>query len=403
MFSLHTNLLRFKQNWRVWLLRQAVGVVVFATALYLIPHRWCALGARAWFDGELPVQQRLARGVEENLRAEVDITRYATGSGVFDGEWLFGTYQMAGLGFAQTALEHPELRARHVELIELCVERMLDERVRAFDKQAWGDDPIESLASGRGHAAYLGYANCVLSYLRLLSPSNRYAKLNDEITAALARRVTESSTLLIETYPAEIYPVDNCAVIASIALYDRATGRDHATLIKRWLGRCREKYVDRRTGLFYQAVSANGAPADAARGSGTCLGLYFLSLVDDSLSAELYQAVRRELAGKFLGFGAVHEYPASAPAGSGDIDSGPILLGYSISATGFCVAGARIHADREYFGRLYSTAHLFGAPRNSGESQHFVTGGPLGDAIMFAMLTAQPRSTLYPSGKTSRK
>ena len=130
---------------------------------------------------------------------------------------------------------------------------------------------------------------------------------------------------------------------------------------------------------------------DHARGSGTALAVYLLSFSDPGLAAELYRAVKDKLARTFLGFGVVREYPSGNSGSSGDIDSGPVILGFGVSPTGFSLAGARIYRDEAFFADLYATAYLFGAPLDREDRRGFVTGGPLGDAILFAMLTAQPR------------
>jgi hypothetical protein len=155
--------------------------------------------------------------------------------------------------------------------------------------------------------------------------------------------------------------------------------------------RLRDKYTDPKSGLIYQCIDgSNGNPHDAPRGSGTCLGLYFLSFYDPALSKELYMSAKRELQGGILGFGGMKEYPASVKGGLGDIDSGPVILGYGISPTGFMIAGTRIHGDYKFFRSLYSTAYLCGAPWDSSGKRIFATGGHIGNAIMFAMLTSIP-------------
>ena len=127
-----------------------------------------------------------------------------------------------------------------------------------------------------------------------MDPRSDYTDLNDRITAALVRRLENCPILLLHSYPNEVYPVDNCAVIGSIGLYDQATGADHRALIAKWVQRCREKYVDAQSGLLYQCVDPRtGAPADLPRGSGTTLGLYFLSFADPKFAGDLYAAVRR--------------------------------------------------------------------------------------------------------------
>jgi len=86
----------------------------------------------------------------------------------------------------------------------------------------------------------------------------------------------------------------------------------------------------------------------------------------------------------------MQEYPESSPGGIGDVDSGPVIMNFGVSPTGFMIAGTQIFGDHDYFKKLYRTSVLFGAPLDSGGKWEYVCGGPLGNAIMFAMLTAVP-------------
>lgn len=84
----------------------------------------------------------------------------------------------------------------------------------------------------------------------------------------------------------------------------------------------------------------------------------------------------------------MRERPRADP-GAGDIDSGPVILGYGVSASGFAMGPARSFGDRERYAGLYATAELFGAPQRSERHGHrHLTGGPLGDAVLCAMQTA---------------
>ena len=67
-----------------------------------------------------------------------------------------------------------------------------------------------------------------------------------------------------------------------------------------------------------------------------------------------------------------------------------MILGYSFSGTGFALAPAKIHGDQELFADLFSTAYLMGAPHQEAGIRNFVAGGPLGNAILLAMITAGP-------------
>lgn len=56
------------------------------------------------------------------------------------------------------------------------------------------------------------------------------------------------------------------------------------------------------------------------------------------------------------------------------------------------VALSRMHGDRGAFEGLWATTRLFGVPVDRAGARNFAFGGPLGDALLFAMLTA-PRGT----------
>ena len=377
------------KNISVRLLRLTIVVLLFALVTYLIPHYWCAREAPQIFSNSGNIQEKIAKQVESIISHEMDRKSFKTGSELFNGEWLFGSYMMSGMGFGQMSILNPGQKERYLTQMEKCIRQMLSPDVREFDKNSWENDPIDSLDSDSDHAAYLGYFNLLLSFHRLLKNKSEFSGLNDRITSALARRLEKSRTLLLQTYPGEYYPVDNCAVIASIGLYDRATGANHSDLTGKCLSRMKTKYTDEKTGILFQCVDGEtGIPADLPRGSGTSLGLYFLSFIDPDLSLSLYNSLKRELRSGLFGFGGIKEYPSSVKGGYGDIDSGPVIFGYGFSASGFTVAGTRIHGDYDLFRKLYATVYLFGAPYDSNGKRNFVIGGPIGNSIMFAMLTA---------------
>jgi len=368
-----------------------LSLAVLAVSLRWLPSAWCGREATALLADDLELQLALARGAERWTTAELTAGDLMTGSERFDGEWLFGASMMAGLGYAQVAAAHPEQRPKQLRALEGCIDRMLSPELRAFDRAAWGTDPLEDLGSSRAHAAYLGYMGLVLSLHRRFVPDSRHAELHDRIMAHLHQAVHQSPIGLASTYPGEVYPVDNAAIIGALALHQRATGIDHREVLTAWAARL-PSLRDPDTGLLVQAVAPDGSTVDGPRGSGTALAAWFLSFADAEQSRSLYEAVREHLRRDLLGFGAVREYPPGVD-GHGDIDSGPVVLGVSISATGFGLAASRIHGDAETFESLWSTAYLFGAPVDRDGTRSFALGGPLGDAMMFAVLTAQPART----------
>lgn len=366
-----------------------------ALCLRFAPSQWHGRHAEALWNDDLDLQRAMARGVDGWRHRGLNADDLLTGSQRFDGEWLFGTYMMAALGYAQLAKADPEHHHAYMRAMEDCIDQLLSAPVRAFDRAAWGSDPLADLGTDRGHAAYLGYLALVLSAHRSLDPQSRFAEIHDRICEHLARNLERSPVGLVPTYPSETYPVDNTAIFGALALHQRATGADHSTVLARARKTLR-RFTDQHTGLLIQKVGTReGQTVDGPRGSGTALATYFLSFWDEELSAALYQPLRRELRRDLLGFAAIREYPEGVH-GRGDIDSGPVVLGVSVSSTGFALAGARIHGDKSTFTGLVRTAYLFGAPTDRDDRRNFAFGGPLGDALMFALLTARPSASWGP-------
>jgi hypothetical protein len=263
--------------------------------------------------------------------------------------------------------------------------------MRDFGRDAWhGEDVMASLAGPHGHA-YMAYPALAVGMARLLDPAfpAELARQHDALVAAFERRLLASPTGLIETYPGEAYPTDTAAVAAAIAVHGRVTGADHARVLAHWAARVRAVQIDPKSGYVHQRMSAStGRPHDAPRGSGTGLAAYFAGFADRALARDLAAALVRHES-TFMGYGAIREY-AEGHAGRGDVDSGPVLFGVSVAATGFALAATRAHGYASSFQRLYRTTELFGAPVVFGGQRTFLTGGAIGNALLLAMLTSGP-------------
>ncbi len=338
------------------------------------------------YDDDLSLARAHADGVARWTEEPLGEGDFSTGVQRFDGEWLFGTYVMSAIGHANVARAHPEYREVAVRRMESALSAVKRREVRAFDRAAWGRYPLADIGTRRAHVAFLGYYGLALALLVELDPDSPHADLEGRIVAHLSRLMRQSESGLLETYPAETYPVDNAAAIAALGVHDRATGEDHGDIVSRYAALLREHYRDPETGLLYQAVNRRGAAVDRARGSGTAFASFFLSYADPQLSRELYDAMHTHLLRRGFGFAAMREQMHGGSFES-DVDSGPVFFGLSPSATGFALGAARANADEETFAALYATAALAGAPIDHRGVRTFAMGGPIGDAILFAMIT----------------
>ena len=371
-------------------MRRAVALGIALLATRLVTPWWCGRDAGRWLAGDAAIAVELGNELVA-FETSDDLARAAPAPGRFTGEWALVTHQMTALGLAQLCLAHPEERARLAPEVTRAARKSFLPEMRGFGTLAWdGEDAMASLEGTHGHA-YLAYAALALGMARLLDPGfpPALARQHDALVAAYERRLLASPTGLIETYPGEAYPTDTAAVAAAIAVHGRATAVDHGRVLAHWAERVRKVQIDPASHLVIQRMGARDARAhDAPRGSGTALAAYFAGFADPGVARALAEGLFRHES-TFWGFGAIHEY-AEGHAGWGDVDSGPVLLGVSVSATGLALAAARAHGYRGAFERIYRTTELFGAPVVSEGRRRFLTGGPIGNALLLAMLTSGP-------------
>jgi len=413
IFIIIRILLYIKQFKSVQLVKVKVAVyfLLIVVVVSIFSIFWTPRDAKKWMSNDVELQQQFINAIRPMVHRQPDYFSVANVYG--EGEWLFVTYAMAGYGYGQVAMANPKLKDSCLKEMTFCIHKLLSKEVKEFDSMAWSEDPLESLDGKNDHVAYLGYLNLLLSMHRFLDKNSEFSSLNDSITKTLVLRYENCKIGLLETYPGVIFPADNAPAIGSIGMYSKATGIDHFPFLNKWFANFQKKYVDKLTGLTYQWVKVVKLEADSVtlaslnhksvdslqinndkvicslpRGSGTAACIYFLSFADTILTKQLYQSVKEELAASMGVFGAIKEYPKMYADESGDIDSGPLIFGLGISATGFIMSGAKIFKDEKFFSQLCSIAYLVGVPANSTQKFQFTFGDKIGNTILFAMLTA---------------
>jgi hypothetical protein len=369
-------------------LRTPVALLVAVLVLFTVPRRLVGRDAAGLYQGDLSLLIPRGDQVAHEVLTGFDATDFDTGDARFNGEWAFGTNQMVVLGLSQIILAHPEradLRTRWLPAIRRSTENLLSPSTRAFGTTAWGNDALDALDDLSSRDAWLGYVALALSMHRLVDPAFPHAEIHDRLIKTLRARIETSATGLFQTYPGETYPVDVSASVGAIALHAKATGGNVTTFVARWVSAMRTRFVDPKSG--YLAQSAVGDQAGIPRASGTAFAAYMVGFADRTFAKELFDALRRNGDTELIGFSTIDEYPDGVQ-GTGDIDSGPVILGASTSGTGFTIASARRFHDRALFTRLHRTATLVGLPFSNGNRKGYAVGGLLGDAILLAMDTA---------------
>ena len=304
----------------------------------------------------------------------------------FQGEWAIATYSMLTAALTNIAFKFPETRDDSLMIVDKLIERVKALELRLFDSNRWGEDPLDSLSGNNGHIGYLGHLNWMLGAHYFLGGDSRYDELFPSVTEALYRRLKASPAFCSETYPQEIYIPDNVVVFASIANYSLMFDGKYKDLHESWVKHARNKLLDRSTGLLPFYLNHNCEAIEGVRGSGAGWNSYYLPYIDQTFATEQFENLKQHLLQTRLITG-VREYPKGV-FGLGDVDSGPVLLGFSPSGTGFAVGGAAHTNDADLLSKLLFTSEVVGSSLEWGGRRSYLLAPLVGEAIMLAMKTA---------------
>ncbi|MEV4223782.1 hypothetical protein [Nonomuraea sp. NPDC049725] len=232
------------------------------------------------------------------------------------------------------------------------------------------------------------------------------AALGAAFDASLAASRAASGSPYLAAYPGQAWPVDSTVAVASLRLHDALLPPRYGGTAERWLRAVRQR-LDPRTGLLpHRAAVAEGSaglpgagePVEGARGSSQSVIQRFLVEVDPGFAREQYVRFRERFVVSPLGLGpATREYPVGLD-GPGDVDSGPLPLGVSLSASVVTLGAAQVQGDAALAGALADYGELVGLPVGTPWTKRYAFGlMPIGDAFLAWSKTALPWVTPPPS------
>lgn len=274
-------------------------------------------------------------------------------------------------------------------------------RVEALRESRWALARLESsqgraVFSPRLQPAYgifwAGWTNWLRGAILTLSGADdpeevrRFTEASTEIAAAFDR----SGTPYLQAYPGQVWPVDSTVAIASLRLHDSLFAPGYGRVVARWLEGVRSR-LDPATGLMPHRVSAvDGAVVEGARATSQTMIHRFLPEIDAEFAATQYAGFRSRFLDYPLGFGpAIREYPRGND-GVGDVDSGPLIAGISLSATVVASGAARVNGDHDLAAALGSEGELLGVPLTLPGTKRYAGGlVPIADAFLVWSATAR--------------
>jgi hypothetical protein len=260
---------------------------------------------------------------------------------------------------------------------------------------------------------YRGWTNWLRGGILALQPAGQLDPVEQQRFEAdsteLAAAFDGSASPFLAAYPGQAWPVDSVVAIASLRLHDAirpaevllpggaevapaevAPARFGGT-VARWLTGVRAR-LDPLTGLIPHRVDlATGTPTEEARATSQSLIERFLVDIDPDFARAQYLAYRDQFVRYPLGLGpAVREFPSGVD-GQADVDSGPLPLGVSLSATVVTLGAAQVENDAPLAGALANYGEFVGAPLYTPGTKRYAFGVlPIGDAFLAWSKTARP-------------
>jgi hypothetical protein len=168
-------------------------------------------------------------------------------------------------------------------------------------------------------------------------------------------------------------------------------GTDHDALIRDWLAMAQRRLVDPDSGLLVSSFTTDAQPLDGPEGSTLWMVAHCLQLLDETFARDQYERTSRQLGEITLGFGYAHEWPRTW-RGPADIDSGPIVPFFNISAgsSGMALIGASAFADEPFLGALATTLNFAAFPSQQSGRLKYCASNQVGDAALLYAATLGP-------------
>ena len=318
----------------------------------------------------------------------------------FQGEWALYTCSMTSAALANIAILYPQNKELSIKFIGQIIDIAMSEEIREYDRLRWREDPLDGIYGNLSHISYYSHLAWMISRYKQIGGDGKYDDLYHSLCKAMNRRIRQSKSLNLPTYPGEyIYIPDMLVAIVALANYSSQYEGKYSTTVNMWVGRAKKEWIDRETGLvasFLEAYNDSVQIVLPVKGSYSALNCYYLSLVDPEFAKEQYDCLMKNYKQGFP-FAGIKEYHDRTCLFGMDIDAGPIIFNLSPSGTAFTIGCATSLDDMEFRNHLLKTAEIGGSTVTWFGKSHYLLANLalVGEAIVLAMRTSSPQTRMY--------
>jgi len=382
----------------VWIILSVIVLLVGAKCCWVK----CATTGQGSFEGEKKEIVRRANYLTAKVATSPQQLLDEMPSGIgtqFQGEWALYTCSMTCAALANIATLYPQNKETVIKFIGQIIDIAMSEEIREYDKLRWGQDPLVGLNGNQSHISYYSHLAWMISRYKQIGGDGKYDDLYHSLCKAMNRRIRQSKSLNLPTYPGEyIYIPDMLVAIVALANYSNQYDGKYSTTVNMWVERAKKEWIDKETGLvasFLEVYNDSIRIVLPVKGSYSALNCYYLSLVDPEFAKEQYDCLMKNYKQGFL-FAGIKEYHDRTCLFGMDIDAGPIIFNLSPSGTAFAIGCATSLDDMEFRNKLLKTAELGGSTVTWFGKSHYLLANLalVGEAIVLAMRTSAPQTRM---------
>lgn len=387
-----------KTKKRVWIILSVIVLLVGAKCCWVK----CATTGQGSFEGEKKEIVRRANYLTAKVATSPQQLLDEMPSGIgtqFQGEWALYTCSMTCAALANIATLYPQNKETAIKFIGQIIDIATSEDIREYDKLRWGEDPMDGIYGNLSHISYYSHLAWMISRYKQIGGDGKYDDLYHSLCKAMNRRIRQSKSLNLPTYPGEyIYIPDMLVAIVALANYSNQYDGKYSTTVNMWVERAKKEWIDKETGLvasFLEVYNDSIRIVLPVKGSYSALNCYYLSLVDPGFAKEQYDCLMKNYKQGFL-FAGIKEYHDRTCLFGMDIDAGPIIFNLSPSGTAFAIGCATSLDDMEFRNKLLKTAELGGSTVTWFGKSHYLLANLalVGEAIVLAMRTSAPQTRM---------
>lgn len=242
---------------------------------------------------------------------------------------------------------------QQLHYLEKIAELALHPKVNPYKKEL---SKVQALGY---HGYYLEHLNTVLG-LYGLAGGAEFLEVHSRVSEHLSKISLEESNAHARLIPyvKMRWAADQAAIINSLWLYDQVTGSNlHGEPSERWqsymVQNCKHS-----TGLFQTEVMNCKKYSKQPRGCSMAYLIHYCSSFAPDLANEQWELFKEHMLLKVLGFTGFREYLKNYRGGMTP-DSGPIIGGLGVAASGLAIKTAAYVGDADTFETLLKSARPF--------------------------------------------